>query len=75
MKTRWLEKLPETQTVILWLQFIAGTNLIEYAGTKLIVYGDITAEKTGSSKTRIGLTLLASYTINVGPWRGTRQSS
>lgn len=48
--------------MILWLQFITCSALIMYAGTKLTIYGDIIAEKTGLSKTWIGVVLMASVT-------------
>ncbi len=48
--------------MILWLQFLACTGLILYAGTKLTVYGDIIAEKTGLGRTWIGVVLMASVT-------------
>ena len=48
--------------MILWLQFIVCTGLILYAGTKLTVYGDIIAEKTGLGRTWIGVVLMASVT-------------
>ena len=46
----------------LWLQFIACSALILCAGTKLTVYGDIIAEKTGLGRTWIGVVLMASVT-------------
>lgn len=45
--------------MILWLQFIACSALIMYAETKLTVYGDVIAEKTGLSKTWIGAVNMA----------------
>lgn len=48
--------------MIVWLQFIACTVVIVYAGTKLSKYGDIIAEKTGMGRTWIGVVLLASVT-------------
>jgi len=46
----------------IWLQFIACTAIILFAGTKLSKYGDIIAEKTGLGRTWIGVILLASVT-------------
>ena len=46
----------------LWLQFIACSALILCAGTKLTVYGDIIAEKTGLGRTWVGVVLMASVT-------------
>ena len=48
--------------MFIWLQFIACTLVIVYAGTKLSKYGDIIAEKTGMGRTWIGVVLLASVT-------------
>ena len=46
----------------LWLQFIACTGMILFAGTYLSKYGDIIAEKTGLGRTWIGVILMASVT-------------
>lgn len=48
--------------MIIWLQFIACTAVILFAGTKLSKYGDIIAEKTGLGRTWIGVVLMASVT-------------
>lgn len=48
--------------MIIWLQFILCTAIILFAGTKLSKYGDVIAEKTGLSRTWIGVVLLASVT-------------
>lgn len=48
--------------MIIWLQFIACTVVILYAGTKLSKYGDMIAEKTGLGRTWIGVVLMASVT-------------
>ncbi len=48
--------------MIVWLQFIACTSLILFSGSKLSYYGDIIAEKSGMSRTWIGIVLLASVT-------------
>lgn len=48
--------------MIIWLQFIACTAVIIFAGTKLSKYGDIIAEKTGLGRTWIGVVLMASVT-------------
>ncbi len=47
---------------MVWIQFIACTAVIVFAGTKLSKYGDIIAEKTGMGRTWIGVVLLASVT-------------
>ncbi len=52
----------EGEAMIIWLQFIACTVVILYAGTKLSKYGDIIAEKTGLGRTWIGVVLMASVT-------------
>jgi cation:H+ antiporter len=46
----------------IWLQFIACTAVILFAGTKLSKYGDVIAEKTGMGRTWVGLVLMASVT-------------
>ncbi len=48
--------------MILWIGFVLCTLVIVYSGTKLSKYGDIIAEKTGLSRTWIGLILIASVT-------------
>lgn len=48
--------------MIVWLQFIACTAVIVYAGSRLSRYGDMIAEKTGLGRTWIGVVLLASVT-------------
>ncbi len=45
-----------------WLQFIACTGVIVYAGSRLSKYGDIIAEKTGLGRLWIGALLLAAVT-------------
>ena len=45
-----------------WLQFIACTAVIVYAGSRLSKYGDIIAEKTGLGRLWIGALLLAAVT-------------
>ncbi|HSF47401.1 MAG TPA: sodium:calcium antiporter [Burkholderiales bacterium] len=47
---------------MVWIQFIACTAVIVFAGTKLSQYGDIIAEKTGLGRTWIGVLLMASVT-------------
>ncbi|HAS52628.1 MAG: sodium:proton exchanger [Nitrospirae bacterium GWC2_57_13] len=46
----------------LWTGFIACTVLIVYSGMNLSKYGDILAEKTGLSRTWIGVVLMAAVT-------------
>ncbi|NOZ24562.1 MAG: sodium:calcium antiporter [Nitrospirae bacterium] len=48
--------------MLLWIGFVLCTSLIVYSGSKLSKYGDIIAEKTGLSRTWIGLILIASVT-------------
>lgn len=48
--------------MFIWLQFIACTAVILFAGTQLSKYGDIIAEKTGLGRTWIGVVLMASVT-------------
>jgi cation:H+ antiporter len=48
--------------MIVWLQFLACTVIILFAGTKLSTYGDVIAEKTGLGRTWIGVVLMALVT-------------
>ena len=48
--------------MILWIQFIALTGVIVFAGANLSKYGDVIAEKTGMGRTWVGLVLMASVT-------------
>ena len=48
--------------MIVWLQFIACTAVIDFAGAKLSKYGDIIADLTGMGRAWIGVVLLASVT-------------
>jgi cation:H+ antiporter len=48
--------------VAVWLQFIACTAVIVYAGSRLSKYGDIIAEKTGLGRLWVGALLLAAVT-------------
>jgi cation:H+ antiporter len=48
--------------MIIWLQFLACTAIILFAGTNLSKYGDIIAEKTGLGRTWIGVLLIAATT-------------
>jgi cation:H+ antiporter len=45
-----------------WLQFIACASVIWIAGMRVSKYGDLIAEKTGASRTWIGVVLMASVT-------------
>lgn len=47
---------------LVWLLFAACTLVILFAGTKISVYGDIIADKTGFGRTWIGVVLMASVT-------------
>src|ERR671924_1870012 len=46
----------------IWIQFGLCTAIILVAGTQLSKYGDIIAEKTGLSRTWVGVILMASVT-------------
>ncbi|MEK6546116.1 MAG: sodium:calcium antiporter [Nitrospinota bacterium] len=48
--------------LIVWLEFIFCSGIIVFCGTKLSIYGDIIAEKTGLGRAWIGLILMASVT-------------
>ncbi len=48
--------------MLIWLQFVACTVVILFAGAKLSKYGDTIAEKTGLGRTWIGVVLMASVT-------------
>lgn len=48
--------------MLVWIQFLAFTGAVLFAGTKLSKYADIIAEKTGLGRTFIGVVLLASVT-------------
>lgn len=48
--------------MLVWLEFIACTLVITFAGAKLSKYGDVIAEKTGLGRTWIGIVLMASVT-------------
>ncbi len=48
--------------MLLWPGFLLCTLLIVYSGSKLSKYGDVIAEKTGLSRTWVGLVLIASVT-------------
>ncbi|HYE35452.1 sodium:calcium antiporter [Methylocaldum sp.] len=49
-------------TYSIWAEFAACLFLIGYAGTRLSVYGDVIADKTGLSGTWVGLVMLATAT-------------
>ncbi len=46
----------------LWIQFALVTAVFFYAGSKLSLYGDVIAEKTGMGRMWVGVTLMASVT-------------
>ncbi|HWP23867.1 MAG TPA: sodium:calcium antiporter [Candidatus Binatia bacterium] len=48
--------------MLLWLQFVMVTAIIVYAGSKLSVYGDVIAEKTGLGRTWVGVVMMATVT-------------
>ncbi len=47
---------------MIWIQFALCTALILYSGSKLSLYGDVIAEKSGLGRTWIGVILMASVT-------------
>ena len=47
---------------MIWIQFAACTAIILYSGTRLSLYGDVIAEKSGLGRTWIGVILMASVT-------------
>lgn len=47
---------------MIWLQFAVCTAVIVYSGSRLSLYGDVIAEKTGMGRTWIGVVLMASVT-------------
>jgi len=47
---------------VIWIQFAACTAIILYSGTRLSLYGDVIAEKSGLGRTWIGVILMASVT-------------
>lgn len=48
--------------MLVWPAFILCTAAIVYAGTKLSLYGDIIAEKTGLGRSWVGVVLMAAVT-------------
>jgi len=46
----------------IWIEFVICAGLILYSGSRLSIYGDLIAEKTGLGKGWIGLVLLATVT-------------
>ena len=48
--------------MVIWLQFAGCTALIIFSGSRLSMYGDVIAEKTGLGQTWIGVVLMASVT-------------
>lgn len=47
---------------MIWIQFALCTAIILYSGTRLSLYGDVIAEKSGLGRTWIGVILMASVT-------------
>lgn len=47
---------------MIWIQFVLCTAIILYSGTRLSLYGDVIAEKSGLGRTWIGVILMASVT-------------
>jgi cation:H+ antiporter len=45
-----------------WMQFLARATVITTAGAKLSGYGDVIADRTGISRTWVGLALMATAT-------------
>ncbi|MDP2683355.1 MAG: sodium:calcium antiporter [Deltaproteobacteria bacterium] len=48
--------------ILIWLEFILCSAVIIYCGSKLSIYGDVIAEKTGLGRAWIGLVLMATVT-------------
>lgn len=48
--------------MITWIEFVLCAGFILYSGSRLSVYGDLIADKTGLAKGWIGLVLLATVT-------------
>jgi len=48
--------------VTTWIAFVAVTAVIVYSGSRLIRYGDLIAERTGLSRTWVGVAMVASVT-------------
>lgn len=42
---------------MIWIQFALCTAIILYSGTRLSLYGDVIAEKSGLGRTWIGVIL------------------
>lgn len=47
---------------MIWIQFAVCAAIILYSGTRLSLYGDVIAEKSGLGRTWIGVILMASVT-------------
>lgn len=52
----------DNNQVNIWIEFVICAGVILYAGSKLSIYGDAIADKTGLGKNWIGLVLLATVT-------------
>jgi cation:H+ antiporter len=48
--------------LLLWLEFIAVASVVVYSGSRLAFHADVIAEKTGMSRTWIGVVLMATMT-------------
>lgn len=48
--------------LMVWLKFVICAAIIFFAGSKLTKYGDVIGEKTGLSRTWIGIVILATIT-------------
>jgi cation:H+ antiporter len=48
--------------LLLWLEFLAVATVVVYSGSRLAFHADVIAEKSGMSRTWIGVVLLASMT-------------
>lgn len=44
---------------MIWVEFLFCSALVVYCGTKLSLYGDVIAEKTGLGRAWIGLILMS----------------
>ena len=48
--------------MLVWIEFFVCAGVILYSGSRLSIYGDVIAEKTGLGKSWVGLVLLATVT-------------
>ncbi|PZM82632.1 MAG: sodium:calcium antiporter [Candidatus Melainabacteria bacterium] len=48
--------------MFIWIEFLVCAGVILYSGSRLSIYGDLIADKTGLGKSWVGLVLLATVT-------------